>query len=220
MKLYHYVHCPFCVRVRMALGYLAIPFESIVVQYSDEKTPIALTGKKMLPAFEFATNDVINESLDIIKRLDTKNSLNNELMDNNPNFNDLLDEIGKSVHNLCMPYWVWTPEFSNESREYFKKKKSGKRGPFHLLAQDKDKHLAIFESTLQKTENALQGKNYFHGSNLSILDIALASHLWGMYIFPEFQFSPTLHQYLQRVKTHCQFNYHGDFWKKEENLFE
>ena len=49
MKLYHYVHCPFCVRVRMGLGYLGINFESIVLAYDDEKTPVKLTGKKMLP---------------------------------------------------------------------------------------------------------------------------------------------------------------------------
>lgn len=219
MKLYHYVHCPFCVRVRMALGHLAIPYESIVVQYSDEKTPMALTGKKMLPAFEFSPGDVINESLDIIKRLDKKNSLKNELIENNSAFELLLDEIGKSVHNLCMPYWIWTPEFSPESREYFKQKKSGKRGPFHLLVQNKETHLATLAVTLQKLEENLVGKEFYSGSSLSILDIALASHLWGMYIFPEFQFSPTLHQYLQRVKKQCAFNYHEDFWKKEENLF-
>ena len=37
IKLYHYVHCPFCVRVRLALGFLNIPFESHVIAYDDEE---------------------------------------------------------------------------------------------------------------------------------------------------------------------------------------
>lgn len=203
----------------MALGFLAINFESIVIQYDDEETPKKLTGKKMLPAFEFSATDIINESLDIIKRLDTTNSLSNELIEGNNEFNELLDEIGKNVHNLCMPYWVWTPEFSPSSRAYFKLKKSAKRGPFHLLVQNKDQYLNLLQVTLNKLEHMLKGKEFFNGNKLSILDIALAAHLWGMYIFPEFQFSPDLHNYLQRVKKQCRFEYHGDFWKKEEDLF-
>lgn len=219
MKLYHYVHCPFCVRVRLALGFLNITHESVVVQYSDETTPLRLTGKKILPAFEFSPDDIINESLDIIKKLDTSNRLKNELIEKNGEFDALLDEIGKSVHSLCMPYWVWTPEFSPESREYFKNKKSEKRGAFHLLAQNKNLYLSQLEITLQDLEERLKDKKYFTGSSISILDITLASHLWGMYIFPEFQFSSFFHEYLQRIKKECNFNYHEDFWKKAEDLF-
>ena len=70
MKLYHYVHCPFCVRVRMAAGFLNTSYESIVVPYDDEATPINLTGKKMLPIWVNDKRLAQNESLDIIKNLD------------------------------------------------------------------------------------------------------------------------------------------------------
>ncbi len=220
MKLYHYVHCPFCIRVRMSLGFLKIPYQSRVLPYHDEKTPIDLTGKKILPAFEFSPGDAINESLDIIKRLDPKNELSNELMNNNTLINEFLDEIGSNVHNLCMPYWIWTPEFNKDSRNYFISKKSVKRGPFHLLIQNKEHYLKKLDISLLRLENEIQDKNYYTGSQLSILDIVIASHLWGMYIFPEFQFSPKIHSYLQRVKTKCNFNYHEDFWKNEHALFE
>lgn len=212
MKLYHYVHCPFCVRVRLALGFLQISFESIVVPYDDEETPVKLTGKKMLPIMAFDDGTIMNESLDIIKKLDQNNLLKNQLMDlYQEEFNALLDRIGKPVHNLCMPYWIWTPEFNQNSRNYFQKKKEVKRGPFAKLIHQKEEFIAELDLILANLENEL--KPFYKNDEMTILDIALAAHLWGMYIFPEFQFSPKIHNYLQKVKRQCAFEYHGDFWR-------
>lgn len=212
MKLYHYVHCPFCVRVRLALGYLQQAYDSSVVPYNDEETPRKLTGKKMLPIMAFDDGTVINESLDIINKLDSNNLLKNELMiTHQEEINALLDRIGKPVHNLCMPYWIWTPEFNEQSREYFQKKKEIKRGPFKNLIHQKEEFIAELDLILAGLENDL--RPFYKNNEMTILDIALAAHLWGMYIFPEFQFSPKIHQYLQKVKRQCAFDYHGDFWR-------
>ncbi|MFP5459556.1 MAG: glutathione S-transferase N-terminal domain-containing protein, partial [Bacteriovoracia bacterium] len=74
VRLFHYVHCPYCVRVRLALGFLGTSWESQVLSYDDEVTPVKLTGKKMLPIA--LIDDVpMNESLDIIRRLDTTGAL-------------------------------------------------------------------------------------------------------------------------------------------------
>lgn len=208
MKLYHYVHCPFCVRVRMACGFLGILYESIVLPYNDEETPIKLMGVKMLPIFDFETS-ISNESLDIIKRLDSHNTLNNELFTSE--FDLLLNEIGSNVHSLAMPYWIWTPEFDEKSRNYFQEKKEIKRGPFKDLVFKSSSFIKDLNKTLEKLESNISP--YYNNDKLTILDIALASHLWGMYIVPEFQFSDKLHQYLQKVKNECHFNYHIDFWK-------
>ncbi len=208
-KLYHYVHCPFCVRVRMAAGFLALSFESIVLPYNDEATPLSLMNKKMLPIFEFAEGDLSNESLDIIKRLDV-----NDLLQNNKSSEEELDsllaKIGSDLHSLCMPYWMFTPEFNSESREYFQTKKEVKRGPFKKLIQDKEIYLLGLEKTLLEVETKLTP--FYKGDKLTITDIMLASHLWGMYIFPEFQFSTKMHSYLQEVKKQTSFEYHEDFW--------
>lgn len=212
MKLYHYVHCPFCVRVRLALGYLQLAYDSNVVPYNDEETPTKLTGKKMLPIMAFDDGTVINESLDIINKLDSNNLLKNELMiTHQEEINALLDRIGKPVHNLCMPYWIWTPEFNEQSREYFQKKKEIKRGPFKNLIHQKEEFIAELDLILAGLENDL--RPFYKNNEMTILDIALAAHLWGMYIFPEFQFSPKIHQYLQKVKRQCAFDYHSDFWR-------
>jgi glutaredoxin 2 len=200
--------------VRLALGLLNINHESIVLPYDDEKTPVELAGKKMLPVFQWSEGDASNESLDIIKRLDEKNILQNELTET-PLFKEevenLLSRIGAQVHSLCMPYWIWTPEFNDSSRSYFQTKKEVKRGPFNKLIQNKDEFLTKLETILEELEGNLQP--FYKSDKMSIVDIAIASHLWGMYIFPEFQFSTKVHSYLQEIRKQCHFDYHVDFWK-------
>lgn len=212
MKLYHYVHCPFCIRVRMSLGFLNISYESIVLPYNDENTPIKLTGVKMLPIFEFYDGPM-NESLDIIKKLDSSNTLkSNEVITRQINELEFLcDKIGKDVHNLAMPYWIWTPEFNVESREYFESKKSKKRGPFKELVWKQKEFQSSLNLRLKELETKLTP--FYNGDQMDLSDIIIASHLWGMYVVPEFQFSPTIHQYLQSISKACNFNYHQDFWK-------
>lgn len=211
MKLYHYVHCPFCVRIRMVLGYLQQDFESIVLPYDDEKTPTDLMGVKMLPIMQIG-NKTSNESLDIISMLDNDNRLSTkEEVENYSNLEPILNEFGSNVHSLAMPYWIWTKEFDENSREYFQKKKELKRGPFSKLVHNQKEFISGLNKSLE------QHKDLFNKvvtkDTIKLNDILIASHLWGMYIVPEYQFEPTIHRYLQSVKTACNFHYHEDYWR-------
>jgi glutaredoxin 2 len=213
MKLYHYVHCPFCIRVRMGLSFLGVVYESVVLPYDDEETPLKLTGQKMLPILEISRGNAINESLDILRKFDPQNILNWSLLLKNKNeIDELINRIGSPVHSLCMPYWIWTPEFDPNSRKYFQDKKESKRGPFKKLIQNKDIYLKDLNNILinDLEENLVP---FYKSSSISIVDIMIASHLWGMYIFPEFQFSPPIHHYLQTIKNLTHFDYHQDFWR-------
>lgn len=211
--LYHYIHCPFCLRVRMAFGLLKVSYNSAVLSYDDEKTPIKLTNKKMLPIVSF-DDETLNESLDIIKKADSSNLLKLNLLENQElrfEVENLLTEIAGPVHNLVMPYWVYTKEFSPAAREYFLKKKEAKRGPFGPLMARKQEFLDELDPIIVKLETKLTP--FYNGeSNITIFDIMIASHLWGMYLFPEFQFPPFLHNYLQEIKRKTNFEYHQDFW--------
>lgn len=203
----------------MAFGLLKISYNSRVLPYNDEKTPVDLTGVKMLPIVETeidGTKSAMNESLDIIKFFDKDNILKNELLENSEihkDINELLDAIASPVHNLVMPYWIYTKEFNEESRAYFQAKKEKKRGPFNELA----KKAPVFLDELDRVLNGLEKRlmPFYNNKEMTILDIMLASHLWGMYIYPEYQFPPYLHNYLQTVKRNCAFNYHQDFWSGE-----
>ncbi len=203
----------------MALGFLKLEYNSIVLPYDDEETPIKLMGKKMLPIFDDGLGNISNESLDIIKDLDAKNLLKNDLLDDESlvkRIETLLSKIGSPVHNLCMPYWIWTPEFDNKSRAYFQAKKEAKRGPFHLIVQNKKEHLKELALVLSEIKGQLNP--FIMGEHFTIIDIMVASHLWGMYVFPEFQFPADVHEYLQKVKSLTSFNYHEDFWASENAL--
>lgn len=212
MKLYHYVHCPFCVRVRLALGFLQIEYTSIVLQYDDESTPVKLSGKKMLPILE-DNSLVLNESLDIIKHIDTKNKLNTTtiLKHQLSELTEFTNLIGKSIHSLAMPYWMWTPEFTESSRLYFQNKKEMSRGPFKLLVQNKESYICEVEKYLKQLETKLMP--FYKSDKLTLADIILGAHLWGLYIVPEYQFPRLINDYLQSISKLCRFNYHEDFWR-------
>jgi glutaredoxin 2 len=195
----------------MALGYLKLPYESIVLAYDDEKTPLSLTGKKMLPAFSDGSK-TINESLDIIDLIDKENrfQLKNVIAtDGFKKLDEFLSLIGNPIHSLAIPYWIFTAEFSPSAREYFQKKKEQKRGPFKDLLLNQSKFLDALNPLLKDLGNQLTP--FYQSNTLTIFDILISSHLWGLYIVPEFQFDLKLHHYLQKVKQECRFNYHQDF---------
>ena len=212
LTFYHYVHCPFCIRVRMAAGLLKKPYKSVVVPYDDEETPVRLTGKKMLPIME-VNGKPMNESLDIMAVLDEANELKIGDLSKDPaygSFNELLTKLGNNVHNLAMPYWIWTPEFNESSRNYFQKKKEVKRGPFKDLVKDKQKFIQDISADLAIVAQEL--KPFYRSETFTVYDILLAAHIWGLYVVPEFQFDVKIHTYLQNVKAICNFDYHQDFW--------
>ena len=49
MILFHYDHCPYCVKARMIFGLKNLSFEEKVLPNDDEKTPIEMIGQKMVP---------------------------------------------------------------------------------------------------------------------------------------------------------------------------
>ena len=209
MKLYHYVHCPFCLRIRMAFGFLDIPWTSVPLDYDDEETPIKLVNKKMLPIVEWDSGELMNESLDIIERLDPDNILQKELA--LPPFHDLLNRLSSPLFKITMPHLVWTKEFNEKSRHYFQNKKEKTRGPFTQLVLDQQQYLDELNPILDQIVSDIDG--FYRSGSVTLPDILLASHLWSLYTVPEFQFPTPLHQYLQRVKTKCRFNYQQDLWK-------
>jgi glutaredoxin 2 len=196
----------------MGLGFLNKDYESVVLPYNDEATPVAKTSVKMLPILE-VNQKAQNESLDILKSLDTKNLLKWQMLEvKKAEIDDLIKRVGDPVHSLCTPYWAWTPEFDSAARAYYQAKREKKRGPFKELIKNKDSFQKELNLILNNDiEPNLQP--FYKSQEFSIVDIMIASHLWGMYIFPEFQFGPKMHHYLQTVKTLTKFDYHQDFWK-------
>jgi len=207
--LYHYVHCPYCVRVRIAAGFLNIPLESRVLAYDNVKLPERLAGKKMLPILEFPNGDILNESVDIISKIDDQQILFRDVTKEDiHNTETICNEIGSFLHPLAMPSWLNTPEFYNESKTYFRQKKEKKRGPFVELIKKNSFLKHEFSSFI---ESFSLPKNFIKGKSLTILDIMVVAHFYGIYTLIDFYIPKDLHDYLQKVRQACDFNYHEDY---------
>ena len=155
--------------------------------------------------------EILNESIDIIHKLDNQKLLEFDNYKKNQNLIEkILNDLGADVHNLAMPYWIYTPEFDDKSRAYFQKKKEKKRGPFNKLVQMDKK----YEDSLLKTLFTLESKisPWFLTKNFDICDVLLYSHIVGMYVVPGFQFPKFIFDYMRRVEKKSRFNYHAPFW--------
>lgn len=197
----------------MTLSYLGLRYESVVVPYDDEETPVRLTGKKMLPIMVI-DGKAVNESLDIMALLDHENKLKIQEAINAPEYQTLtatLARLGNLVHSVAMPYWMWTPEFNDSSRAYFQKKKEEKRGPFKELVKNQRQFVEGLNTEFSELTKNL--KPFYKSSTFSLYDLLIAAHIWGLYVVPEFQFPEEIHRYLQSVKAICHFNYHEDYWR-------
>lgn len=58
-RLYVYDHCPYCVRVRLALGLKNIKHELVFMSNDDVATPTRLVGKKIAPILEMPADGVV-----------------------------------------------------------------------------------------------------------------------------------------------------------------
>ena len=72
--LYVYDHCPFCVRVRVALGFKNVKHELRFLANDDVATPTRLIGQKIAPIFEYQGTPM-KESMDIIQFCEQQEAL-------------------------------------------------------------------------------------------------------------------------------------------------
>lgn len=66
--LYVYDHCPFCVRVRLALGLKNIKYNVNFLANDDIPTPTKLVGKKIAPIFVSSSSCAGPSDLDLLDR--------------------------------------------------------------------------------------------------------------------------------------------------------
>lgn len=79
--VYVYDHCPFCVRARAIFGIKNIKHEVRFMANDDVDTPTALVGKKIAPILSIPQkNEVMMESLDIVKRIDEDPSMGSPVL--------------------------------------------------------------------------------------------------------------------------------------------
>jgi glutaredoxin 2 len=124
--IYVYDHCPFCVRVRLALGMKNIKHKIHFMANDDVATPTSLVGKKIAPIFEYTPLSIcMAESMDIIQLIDNTNEFGPIQMIQPSTDRTDIQQWQKSVQSLLRdlqrPRYVNTgllPEFHTADGRY------------------------------------------------------------------------------------------------------
>jgi glutaredoxin 2 len=215
MKFYHYVHCPFCQRVRLFLGFKRLAYESVVLSYADADTPTQLTGKHMLPIIEFDDGVVMNESLDIIREIEMSFAHPIGFIGPvEPHF-QWASQIAVGIpryFDLLLPWYFshYTAEFERFSSgaEYFKQSKETKRGK--SFEELKTEAPQIFEEFVRPELNEIidrvEEKFFVMGPTFSVADCVLAADLSGLRLVKNIPLPPEIPAYIARVEEMCGVN--------------
>merc|ERR1719231_696036 len=113
-ELYVYDHCPFCVRVRVALGVKGIKHKLVFMGNDDVETPTAMVGKKIAPIL-VDEDGAMMESLDIIAKLAPEGSIKSAT--DRSDIKAWQKSIQTTMRKLCRPRYVMVPlpEFMQKS---------------------------------------------------------------------------------------------------------
>lgn len=208
MKLYVYDHCPYCVRARMPFGLKSLPLELEILANDDEATPIAMTGKKMLPVLKLEDGSFLPESLDIVARLDQLSGPQLFGGALSPALGAWLDDWNSIVNALVIPRTpdpVY-PEFHTASaRAYYTRKKEARFGNFDMLlgqtAALKAKMAEGYEALIPLLPDP---------EGASIDDIHLFPILRSLSVMPDPGFPAPVAAYARRMAERCGVPLVGD----------
>ena len=194
--LHLYEHCPFCVRVQLALGHIhpSLP-EAVgtkVYGYGDVEGPTSLIGKKMLPVLEYdeqggeggaRKKSFLAESLTIIQLLDQDGVIDRhqESELSRPELQDWLQrskEISRQLVRPRMIKGVPIRDFATEEDVAYVKNKHAKQGFFDYedcenRSEELKKDMNVL---LQELSGYLHSDKGITGENFSMDDI---------FIFPD-----------------------------------
>ena len=211
MKLYHYPHCPFCQRVRLALGAKKHPYESVVLSYADHQTPVSLVGAKMLPIVEFDTGVVMAESLDIIYELETRFPQHQLIFDETHKNIEWASAVMVSIpryFDLLLPFYAdgyrQSGEFDEAGWAYYKDSKEQKRGK--TFDDLKKERFDIFEDHVQPVLSTIVARienTGFIGDQLSAADCVLVADMSGLRLVHDVVLPEVLIDYMDRVESLC-----------------
>ena len=221
MELYTYDHCPYCVKARMVFGIKNVPFENVILQNDDEKTPVSMIGVKQVPILKTNNGRFLPESMDIVNYVDNRFG-RKEIDDNlkNEELNVWLEETKDYLYRLCMPRWIKADfeEFRTfGAKHYFTKKKEHMIGSFEANLADSaiyiekaNKHLEKLEIILKKANEAKPKPNLYVNTGLSNDDFHLFAVLRSLSIVAGLNYPETVNNYRRDMSALSNVNLNDD----------
>ena len=215
MKLYHYDHCPYCVKARMIFGLKTVPLQLEALANDDEETPIGLIGAKMVPILIREDGEPMGESLDIIRYVDGLARYGEPMI--NPSrrderLNTWLAGMREYHYSLAMPRWVemGLPEFETKSSvNYFVEKKTKSIGDFKKAMNNSKKLVAKAQEHLKELDAFMGSTDWFWGEP-TMDDIHLFANLRVLTTVKGLEFSSKISAYTQRLSDRSRVPLHWD----------
>ena len=192
----------------MIFGLKGIPVQIITLSNDDEKQPISMIGKKMVPILEKAPQKFMAESMDIIQFIDQKFSPVRVQKKEDPFLLEALNKVHLSYYSLVMPRWVNSDmeEFKTPAaRQYFQNKKEQMIGPFATSLKNTETYKKEVEETLLKIERKISNPSkWYIEDHLSFNDFHLFSFLRALTIVKNLSFPPRLKSYTKQISEKSQ----------------
>ncbi len=216
MTLFHYDHCPYCVKARMIFGLKAVPVTEKVLLNDDEDSPISMIGQKMLPILQTLEGAYLPESLEIISYVDSLESFGPPRVGaskGDGTLNQWLLDIRKYHYALAMPRWVAMnlPEFATASaRQYFTIKKERSIGPFSKSLSNSKNLINQASVHLSELEKLIVGDPFFWGDRLSIDDFHVFASLRCLTTVKGFNFPEKIETYMNEMSEKSKVPLHWD----------
>lgn len=159
MRLLHFESCPYCEKVRYALRWLELPFQSREIDPADRAEVLEASGQKLVPVL-IDGDIVVSDSTRILRYL-VKSYSGGRLLPH--------EARGRGLA------WI-VEEYADELLGPLLKKAT--RGPAGGGEESEQNPLrAELESHYQALEQALEDEEFVLGSRLSLADIALYAFL-------------------------------------------
>lgn len=201
MKLYVYDHCPYCVRARMVFGLKNLPVEMITIDNDDEKTPVGLVGKKVVPILVKEDGSAMPESLDIVRYVDSH--YGSPIISENirPEIELWVSKLGKIYNHLLLPRFVklGLDEFKQSSAiEYFVKKKTENIGDFNQNLEKSNEYIQAIQPLLVELTSLIKSENALNGE-LSLEDIIVFPMLRNLTCVKGIKFPKEVLDYLNNM---------------------
>ncbi|XP_063900070.1 glutaredoxin 2-like [Zophobas morio] len=201
--LHLYDHCPFCVRVELALGWMEISYQRIFYGYGDMEGPKKLTGKKILPVLEDSDGNYHAESLDIVEWIQkaypdklclAKQSERKDLKSWFERFQPVSSSL--TCPRLCK--LTHLKDFSTkEDVEYHHSKYESRNVDLKKLYDDSPKYIKEMNSLLfEFDKNLLQSSKAITGSSYSMDDIIYLPWLRNITVVKGVEFPNKLKEYV------------------------
>ncbi len=193
MKLYHYDHCPFCVRVRMIIGWKQLDVAEEILANADEARHRELIGAKIVPILEKDDGSRMKESLDIVAYIDKNHG--KPLLQDSPAehqhsaLGDWLEQLSSYSRYLVHPrnIRIFKQDFPSQADcDYYEAKKSQSIGSFAEAFASSASYIAELAPLLDQLKDMLPGGDPNRPSYADILLFPVLrslSHVKGL-LFP------------------------------------